>query len=920
MSTAALIIVAALGGAPTDAAVEHAVEVYRCDFGRSVDRDYDGWPDGWTRRRGGEYYEFLKITLETDPDGQGSLRIGMNGGAAAVFAPPVDISARFSYLLEADIRTQDLRHEGAYVLLSFYDPLGNLLENHRSPVFGSSSKWQTLRIGPITSADPRASRAVISLHVEPRSRRHDLSGSVSFANLRLSRLPRITVKAGNESHLFTSLEDVEISCELSGITERSAEISFELLDVHGNKLAAHRDRLVFSGTARPVTIADNSAAEGLADGYVGRAKWRPKLPDFGFYRVQVSLYGEGRSSLARTTTLVVVPPARRAARGEFGWSLAAGEAPYDLGSLADLLGEAGIQWAKYPLWFDDQDFAAADKLAWFAERLSLQRIELVGVLDQLPSESDSATGPPRSQFVADVLNDADVWKTALNPVLTRLSLKVRYWQLGSDEDFSLVGSARLPEKISEVQAHMRYFSPETHVGFGWRWLVPEPPAGARAWEFLSLGSDPPLTAEEIGRYLAVPAADAASEVRAAQSPATKRGAPAAPRPVKESTGLSSRVTGRLAARRLPVSPRTRPSQRWLILEPLLRQDYDLTTRARDLVMRMVAAKIHGAEAIFLPRPFHPDRGLMNVDGTPGELFLPWRTGALALAGAEYLGSWQLPGGSTNHVFARDGMAMMVLWNDRPVTERMYFGEEISQCDMWGRRTIPKTVTSGDFVEQEVEVSPLPTFLIGLSEAVARWQVALTFDRASLESVFGRDQVLTILCESGLEQGVGGSLVLNAPASWTFDRTPRRFKLSEGEGLSQPIRIVLQQDANSGPQPLQIDVEMTADRSYRFRIYRTLQLGLDDVKIEMTTRLRDDGILIVEQHLTNLTDNFMNFQSVLFPPGRRRQTRQVMNFGRGKNTVIFLLPRGEELIGQKLWLRAEEIGGSRILNYTVVAER
>ena len=37
-------------------------------------------------------------------------------------------------------------------------------------------------------------------------------------------------------------------------------------------------------------------------------------------------------------------------------------------------------------------------------------------------------------------------------------------------------------------------------------------------------------------------------------------------------------------------------------------------------------------------------------------------------------------------------------------------------------------------------------------------------------------------------------------------------------------------------------------------------------------------------------------------------------------MTFVLPRGEELIGQKLWLQAEEIGGSRVLNYTLTAER
>lgn len=917
MTTLALIIVSTLGGAPTDAALEHAVEVYRCDFGASVDTDYDGWPDRWTRRRGGEYYEFLKIGLEADSGGRGSMRVQLNGGAAAMFAPTVDISSRFSYALEADIRTEGVRYEGAYVLLTLYDALGNFLEKHSSPIVSSAAKWQTVKIGPITPADSRASHAVISLHVEPQARRHDLSGSVWFSNLRLSRLPRITVKAGNESHLFTSLEDVEISCELSGITEPSAEISFELLDIEGRQLGAHRQKLVFSGLSPAASSTSNepldTAADGLADGYVGRARWRPKVPGFGFYRVQVSLHGEGRLSLARSVTLAVVPPANRSIRGEFGWSLAAGESPYDLGPLATLLGEVGIHWAKYPLWFGTQDGAAADKLAWFAERLSLQRIELVGILDRLPADPATAAITSPSGFVADAFDDAQIWKAALNPVMTRLSLKVRYWQLGDDHDFSLVGYPTLPAKIAEIKAHMRYFSPETHVGLGWRWLVPPPSPAGRPWEFLSLGSDPPLTADEIGLYLSPPATD----LKIAAGTAAPGGNESA---VPSTTALPAVPAGRLVSRRSTPPPEARPAQQWLILEPLPRAEYDLVTRARDLVMRMVAAKVHGAEAIFIPRPFDSERGVMNPDGTPGELLLPWRTTALALAGAQYSGSWHLPGGSTNHVFVRDGKAIMVLWNDKPTTERMYFGEEVVQLDMWGRHTSPASVVTDDFPEQEVAVTALPTFLVGLSEAVARWQIGLSFDRASLESVFGREQILNITCANGINQGISGSLALNAPSSWSFDRVPRRFKLAEGEDLIHPIRIVLQQDANSGPQSLRLDVDMTADRNYRFRVYRTLPLGLDDVKIEMTTRLREDGTLLVEQHLTNLTDGFMSFQSVLFPPGRRRETRQVMNLGRGKNTVTFILPRGEELIGKKLWLRAEEIGGSRILNFTVNAER
>ena len=109
-----------------------------------------------------------------------------------------------------------------------------------------------------------------------------------------------------------------------------------------------------------------------------------------------------------------------------------------------------------------------------------------------------------------------------------------------------------------------------------------------------------------------------------------------------------------------------------------------------MVQRLLAAKIAGAEAIFIERPFDPASGLLYEDGSPTELLLPWRTTALALAGTEYLGSLQLPAGSTNHVFARGDDVVMVVWNTEQVEEVVDLGQDIEQTDVWGRRVARAT--------------------------------------------------------------------------------------------------------------------------------------------------------------------------------------------------------------------------------------
>jgi hypothetical protein len=46
--------------------------------------------------------------------------------------------------------------------------------------------------------------------------------------------------------------------------------------------------------------------------------------------------------------------------------------------------------------------------------------------------------------------------------------------------------------------------------------------------------------------------------------------------------------------------------------------------------------------------------------------------------------------------------------------------------------------------------------------------------------------------------------------------------------------------------------------------------------------------------------------------------QVVKLGQDRDQKSYRLPDGRELIGKTLWLRAEEVGGQRILNFRFVA--
>ena len=119
--------------------------------------------------------------------------------------------------------------------------------------------------------------------------------------------------------------------------------------------------------------------------------------------------------------------------------------------------------------------------------------------------------------------------------------------------------------------------------------------------------------------------------------------------------------------------------------------------------------------------------------------------------------------------------------------------------------------------------------------------------------------------------------------------------------------------------MQIDFEVEADRLYKFSIYRDVQVGSGDLVAELDSWLDDDGQLIVEQYLTNNTAYPLNLNCYLYAPGRRRARQQILNMAPGRVTRSFVLPNGQELLGQPLWLQVEEIGGKRVLNYQVVTQ-
>ncbi len=842
-----------------------AVMLYSCEFDNSSDANFDNWPDHWIREHSVAYPHYLPIRLvdEASPIGKRCLRVDLDGGAAAVHSPPVNVDAMYTYVVEGYVRCEGLKHDQAWLSVTFLDENNRVLETAASERLGKSSPWTKLRIGPIAVRSAKVHHAVISLHVAPTDKA-DLRGTALFGDVWMGRLPRMTLSADRNTHIFTRGEKPKIDCTVSGFAEDSTLVAFELIDVAGHVLARSEQKLTPLASPRK-----SKAQSGNDDGtkiFAGSTQWQPPISQVGFYRVRVELPGKSDVANQREISLAVIDSAPPPIGGEFGWSLPDGEKPLSLIELAEVLGQAGINWCKFPLWDESVPADREEQLISFAERLGLRKIELIGLLFAPPKKlRDQLAGAESRQAAGIFSAPAEMWYPSLEPIMTRLSLKVRWWQLGLDRDQSFVNYPDLPKKVSQLKKQFSRYGQRVQIGLGWSWLK-EMPGAKPTWDFLSLSAEPALTWEEQLTYL------------------------------KATKGCGCR--------------------RFVVLDPLPKNDYSIETRASDLVMRMLAAKMEGAEGVFVPEAFNDNRGLMNVDGTVGELFIPWRTTALAFAGAKPLGSLQLPGNLSNLVFARGEEILMVLWGDRDGEARLYLGEDVEQLDLWGR--VSKIQLEGG--QQVIPFSRMPIILRNVSSAVARTQMSVQFEQTRLPSLFGRPQPNAILFKNGYGQSIRGTVKLVTPDVWRVSPKDINFKVSSNETMYQQIEITLPINAGTGRQMVRMDFDLTADRRYQFSVYRQIEVGLSDIFAEAMTRINEKGELEVEQRLTNETDEIVSFKCYLYAPARKRMMQLVEDHGRGVDAKIFRIANGEELLGEPLYLRAEEINGARILNYRVVVQR
>jgi len=908
-------------GTPPTIPISDKSGVHQWTFSRNEDVDFDDMPDFWKRQRDRQHPAYLPIRIRPIDEaaqkfGQSVdlqlmkpwetvrktipalpalppsiadlvtnryLRMNLDGGWAMVTSPAVAVDSLYRYRLELRAMTEALVFDCARAELVFLDAAGQPVAQYDTKSLSGSSAWTTLstELAPVPN---QAVTAIVRLILRPikSGGEIDIRGAAGFDDISIQQLPQIRVSTDQRLAVYDEGQQPTITVRVLGMKRDAADVRFDIRDINGQQVASQS--VSFAEVQADASNKQADSSDKQADSSTsieGVAIWQlPVLPP-GFYFARSMLGGADSKLLSNETTFGILAnlPEPKVA-GPYGWTLPRGtESEAELKRIPDWLSRLGVGVVKYPCWFGPEDRTELDAAAWLVTHLQEKNIRVIGLLDKPPEvvRAKIDERERREPVATNFFRDASVYQPLLEPIMTRLTLKVRTWQLGSDTDYSFIASTRLRQTIRDIGRELQGFGQPIGLSFSWPWLESLPPASEQSWAAINLSTTAqPLSAEELEAYLQT----------------------------TETTEKTENLTRERA-------------ETWVGIDPLNVSTYDLQTRITDLVLRMTAVRGYRVPASFASDPTSAEHGLLRPDWRPGELLLPWRTTAMLLGDLAKVGSLPLPGKSFNTVLANSERTSIVLWNPTPTIERMYLGESVRQIDVWGNSSQPKKVVIDGRTMHEFKVGPVPTFLVDADPVLVAFQMSTRLIESGLDSLLGQRQSLSIEFTNPTQEVLSGDVRMKRLNDWEVDLDPQPFDLAPGRTVTHSFDVSLRNSAKIGDTELQFEFLLTTQPQRKFAIARPIHVGPEGLDIEISTRLVKNE-LFVDLTMVNQTDKPQKYDCMVFPPGGGQyQRRQIILPALATVKRTFPWPDGKSLVGKEMILRAVEQDGNRVLNQVVV---
>ena len=185
--------------------------------------------------------------------------------------------------------------------------------------------------------------------------------------------------------------------------------------------------------------------------------------------------------------------------------------------------------------------------------------------------------------------------------------------------------------------------------------------------------------------------------------------------------------------------------------------------------------------------------------------------------------------------------------------------------------------------------------------------------------WGRDQPINVRYANPIAQPLDGEISLETPWQWRVTPRSQEWELNSNGTSESQFNVVLGNNATIGGFELPIDFQFATTPPTFIRVYRELNVGPEGFDLVVSTRLMGDRLQVKIQ-MTNNSGRNANFDCLLFAGSERQYERRVLVLSPGETAERNVdWPRGRELIGTRMLLRAIEQDGDRVINhaFTVV---
>lgn len=873
-------------------------------------------PMHWNKVQGPGLPHYVNGRLSTDRarSGEYSFRFDLNGGSLIYRynAGRIRVQPGAHYRVEGFVQTTLLLSARARITTYFADQDGGAMPAtvRHSEAFASKKRdaeWTPLAVeisAPTEPSDrskpvPVATSLVIELALlqpslyAPNSLGNrtlytpDIRGSAWFDDIVVSQVPKVTMSTDRPGNIFRRSDPPLLKVLVNDRFTDDLAAQLVINDPLGRSVYQRSGAL------------DMSAAQTLGP---GRKRMTLALPDLpaGWYQAALVMTSQGQFVGRQTLDFVRLADDAPPVWPDPRFGIIATDLPFegwdDLPELLSLLSAGRV---KLPVWTEAGDAQQIDSQGFdrLLERLSEMQIEPTACLVTLPPElaakvqreklellASRPDADPNPVWVELLKADKQVWQPRLAYMLARHATHLHRWQLGADgsDDF-----ATHPPMRQVYDLVFREFA-----------ALVEKPDLAMPW---------PAWYELDGTLPATIALHVKPEVLPAQVPLYI-------------TELSSDAgnSASTSERRHDLS---------IYLEPLDRGQYGREVQIRDLAQRLIYALSAKASRIDLKLPFSVNRDSGErvrasdsvVTKQPQELLLVIRTMMMMLSGASFKGKVPIAEGVEAFLFERSGAGLLVMWDrgaDGGVKQlAINLGQNPARVDLWGNVTplVQNPVTNaGGSATVQLEVGPMPIFLVDIDARLAQLRASVAFDNPLLESSF-KPHSRKLRFTNPYHQAISGSVRLAAPAGWTLNPPTLAFSLNPGETLERDITIEFPYNSFAGAKVIDAQFNLQADTSSTFSVPVALKLGLSDVGLQ-TLALRDGTDVIVQQMITNYGDKPIDYTAFALYPGQPRQERLVTNLAAGRTTIKKYRFRDVTIVpGARVRGGLRELDGARILN-------